>query len=146
MKCNSDGYIGETKLPIGIPLPSFGMSESVDSIYGAGYFTHYVDNTHPLATDSNNPKGTKDLPRKTPPTKMVAGDVVEIHGGPYDFEYVFSAAGTKEKPVFIRGTDIKPRFNKRVGMNLSHQFILLSRISRWLVLLSAEMVQIIMSF
>ena len=65
--------------PIGIPEPSFGIDEDV-SMYdsatydfgaggvsypdaGNGPYTHYIDNTHPSATNTSNPYGTPSTPR-----------------------------------------------------------------------------------
>lgn len=123
--------------PIGIPAPSFGISETYrmyddinnrnpDLTYHqnteGGYYTHYVDNTHPNATDTDNPYGTADKPRLTLPIYqgrypidrnkwLQEGSVVEVHGGPYDLDpepvppegvSVYSNASS-DKPVFIRG-------------------------------------------
>ena len=108
--------------PIGVPEPSFGINESY-TMYrnatfdfgngsepykdaGNGPYTHYVDNTNPNATDDGNPFGTPEVPRLTIPSELPAGSVVEVHGGPYtsDTSYMYwSAEGTADKPVFIRG-------------------------------------------
>ena len=53
--------------PIGIPAPDFGIEETVADIYGAGYYTHYVDSSHPQASDDDNPHGTAARPRMTIP-------------------------------------------------------------------------------
>jgi hypothetical protein len=142
---------GTWQPPIGIPMPEFGIFETyrMYDVAGnrnesltyrqnseGGYYTHYVDNTHPNATDTDNPYGTADKPRLTIPYKLTAGvlpagSVVEVHGGPYTY-YVQTAAGTNpadpnvgwyggkrlalngegtaEKPIFIRGVG-SPRFN-----------------------------------
>jgi len=116
--------------PIGIPEPEFGIFEThmmyQDRTYdfgngpepykdaGNGPYTHYVDNTHPNATDSDNPYGTAATPRLTIPLGVPEGSVVEIHGGPYTEEVrgtVFTldrrvplqGFGTSVKPVFFRG-------------------------------------------
>jgi hypothetical protein len=96
--------------PIGIPIPEFGIEETVEAIYGANYYTHYIDNTHPDATDNSNPNGTSDKPRKTIPKyllNLAEGSVVVIHGGPYSYSTPprWTSKGTREKPVFIRGAD-----------------------------------------
>lgn len=100
------GGTGATGLPLdGIPDPTFGIEETVESVYGSDdYFTYYVDNTHPSATDDGNPYGTPELPRLTIPEDLVAGDVVEIHGGPYvGDELDFRGSGTEAEPIFVRG-------------------------------------------
>ena len=112
--------------PIGLPEPEFGIFETYrmyddpanrnpDLTYHqnaeGGYYTHYVDNTHPDATDSGNPYGTVSMPRNTIPGNLPEGSVVEVHGGPYSYwnlsgDYYttwISGTGTEEKPVFIRG-------------------------------------------
>jgi hypothetical protein len=96
--------------PIGIPAPEFGIEENVEDIYAAGYYTYYIDNTDTAATDTDNPFGTLEKPRKTIPTRMLflpAGTVIEIHGGPYTLgQYpLWGATGTAAQPVFIRGAD-----------------------------------------
>ncbi len=102
------GIGGSYKPPIGIPAPEFGIEETVKSVYGSnGYFTHYIDNTHPHATDDNNPNGSSTRPRLSIPEEMTLteGSVVVIKGGPYNPGYKsrWTCNGTREKPVFIRG-------------------------------------------
>ncbi len=83
--------------PIGIPAPSFGIENEAPA------FTHYVDNTHPNATDSGNPNGSRSVPRLTVPTSLPAGTVVEVHGGPYSTPMSWTGNGTAVAPVFVRG-------------------------------------------
>ena len=100
-------------MPIGIPAPSFGLDETHEMYAGDaayqmgknGPYTHYVDNTSETCTESGN--GTESLPSCRFPLKLAAGDVVEIHGGPYTFTARLSvdSAGTASAPVFIRGID-----------------------------------------
>jgi hypothetical protein len=91
--------------PLGIPMPPFGIFEQ------PGPFTHYVDNTHPLATDSGNPNGSPSLPRRTVPTTLAAGSRVEVHGGPYitNSSITWTGNGTFANPVFVYGVGT-PRF------------------------------------
>jgi len=115
--------------PIGIPMPEFGIFETYrmydDPVNRnpaltytqnaeGGYYTHYIDNTHPNATDTSNPYGTASKPRMTIPSPLPEGSVVEVHGGPYAIaaHYLFiEAAGTNNKPVFLRGDlSNKPKF------------------------------------
>lgn len=87
--------------PLGVPIPSFGIIEQ------AGTFTHYVDNTDPHATNTNNTNGTIEKPRLTIPSGLSAGAVVEVHGGPYspaNFQ-VMSGFGTATAPVIYHGVD-----------------------------------------
>jgi len=129
--------------PIGIPRPEFGVTETY-RMYDdpanrnpaltytqnaeGGYYTHYIDNTDPDATNADNPYGTSEKPRLTIPYKLAAGvlppgSVVEVHGGPYTYytqtaagataEYPegllggkrlpFNGEGAAEQPIFIRG-------------------------------------------
>ena len=114
--------------PIGIPAPSFGIEETHRMYEGQTYdfgsgpepykdagngpYTHYVDNTHPNATNTDNPYGTASKPRNVIPGALAPGSVVEVHGGPYavgrsysrDWTW-FSGTGTSERPIFIRGTE-----------------------------------------
>ena len=96
--------------PLGIPAPPFGINESVD-IYvgntayldaGNGPYTHYVDNTAANCSDVGAANSLEPLCNL--PESLSAGDVVEVHGGPYtqnDIE--ITANGTLAQPVFIRG-------------------------------------------
>jgi hypothetical protein len=86
------------KPPIGIPQPEFGIYEKhtmySDKTFdfgsgpqpykdaGNGPYTHYVDSTHANATDTANPFGTAGKPRKSFPSTITAGSVVEVHGRP----------------------------------------------------------------
>lgn len=116
-------YTGTWYPPEGIPTPTFGITESVmDFIgkefdYGSGLepyrtnssgepYTHYIDNTSPDSTDSNNPYGTPSKPRKTIPYIIEAsGSIVEVHGGPYKIGGMqrIQAYGTRQAPIYIRG-------------------------------------------
>ncbi|MGB2986143.1 MAG: right-handed parallel beta-helix repeat-containing protein, partial [Phycisphaerae bacterium] len=113
---------GQWTPPVGIPVPGFGI-EQMHTMYagelfqaggfnyrdaGNGPYTHYVDNTHPDATDTDNPFGTPDRPRLRLPEPTPAGAVVEVHGGPYSYvnggdKIVVTAEGTQSSPVFVRG-------------------------------------------
>ena len=107
--------------PIGVPMPEFGIQQThylfADATYdfgfgcepyrdaGHGPYTHYVDNTHPESTDSDNPFGTPQRPRSSIPYFLLPGSVVELHGGPYESYFEIRDAGTAERPIFIRGFD-----------------------------------------
>ena len=124
--------------PIGVPLPTFGIAEThrtyagkrfdfngngnldEDERYrdaGNGPYTHYIDNTHPDATDADNDYGSPSRPRLTIPAQLNAGAVVEIHGGPYTGgQLIVTTVGTADAPVYIRGvspTD-RPEIQKEV--------------------------------
>lgn len=101
--------------PIGIPVPQFGIKDTHLMYSGnAGYldagngpYTIYVDNSHPDCTDSG--PGTEAKPRcEIPDSIPEPGTVVEVHGGPYDYETVktvIDANGSQDRPVFLRGVD-----------------------------------------
>ena len=82
----------------GVPDPPFGINER------AGPATYYVDNSQAGATDSGNTNGTTNRPRLTIPTRVAAGAIVEVHGGPYDVgRTTWEGAGSAAAPVFFRG-------------------------------------------
>jgi hypothetical protein len=101
--------------PAGIAAPEFGIAESHMMYAGeAGYrdagngpYSVYVDNTRAECDDAG--PGTEEKPRcGIPPDIAEPGTVVEIHGGPYDFEDVkqqLDANGSATRPVFVRGVD-----------------------------------------
>ncbi len=139
--------------PIGIPAPTFGINES-HRMYagktfeaggfkyrdaGHGPYTHYIDNSHPAATNEDNPFGTPEKPRKDVFDRLTvslpAGSVVEIHGGAYQYEgwKRIEAQGTREKPVFVRAPspDKKVRFQgaaKAFQMRLDASYFILENI------------------
>ncbi len=136
--------VGEWIAPIGIVTPEFGINEShwMYSEPGATYnygngseayrmgddgpYTHYVDNSHANATDSNNPFGTPDKPRKTIPTDVAAGSVVEVHGS-FSSDLDFDGNGSAAKPVFLRGTrDDIPVFD--LEASIGGQYVIMENI------------------
>ena len=99
--------------PIGIPAPGFGINETVDNLYGSGYYTYWVNNLDSNASNTLNGNGTPSAPladmfKGGSSITLEAGDVMVIEGGPY---YKFTgdraiiANGTAENPVIIRGSD-----------------------------------------
>ena len=137
--------------PIGITPPDFGVLDTyrmyddsenrIGSLTysespGDGYFTHYVDNTSPNASDHiTNPavtnylevsnKGTVARPRNTIPLNIPEGSVVEVHGGPYAYgslsggyhQVWIRGVGSFTYPIFVRGvgTPIWDDMNLQVG-------------------------------
>ncbi len=101
--------------PVGIPTPSFGIEETVQSEYGSSsFYTHYVNQNHSASTDSNNSNGTSSRPRRSIPQNLPAGSVVIIEGN-YDhtsggFTQI-NGSGTASNPIFVRGqsSSNKPR-------------------------------------
>jgi hypothetical protein len=109
--------------PIGIPEPEFGIDETVESVYGSPtHYTYYIDNTHPNSTDTDNTKGSPTTPRKTIPSSFTAGDVVQIHGGPYSnpggpARFYINGTGTASQPIIITG---KNAASKPILTNFIH--------------------------
>jgi hypothetical protein len=99
--------------PLGVPPPTFGVRESAPSAPATwnretpGFY--YVDNTHPSSTDAVQ-YGHPLVPRKSIPTAIAAGSVVEVRGGPYTTSLNISVGGngTAIAPIFYRGVG-KPR-------------------------------------
>jgi hypothetical protein len=98
------------KPPVGIPAPAFGITQTAPPspspwvVQTSGFY--YVDATAPASTDTSNSNGTPAKPRKTIPTRLPAGSVVEVRGV-YSFTHTsprgILSSGTAAKPVFIRG-------------------------------------------
>jgi hypothetical protein len=84
--------------PVGIPAPAFGVVEQPRQI------THWVNNGHPLSTDTNNPVGTRSQPRKTVPLSLPAGSVVDVRGSYAIGQVTWTSGGTLATPVFVIGT------------------------------------------
>lgn len=105
--------------PIGISEPPFGVNEShlmyANASYdyggnvspyhdaGNGPYTHYVD--FDTGSDTGNPFGTQASPRRTIPTNLAAGSVVELHGTNIasSIRFTLRGQGTPSQPIFIRG-------------------------------------------
>lgn len=95
--------------PIGIPAPSFGITQTVASVYGdPDYYTYWIDNSAANATDTANASGTPAVPRKTIPSTLTLGpgDVVQVRGGTYTVSqdrFVIIGHGTVSQPIFVTG-------------------------------------------
>jgi hypothetical protein len=147
IQCKGDDFkpelTGDWIPPIGIPRPSFGIEDNYrmfddelkwnpDLVYQqndeGGFYTHYVDNTAPNATDLDNRYGSRSLPRKTWPDdkSILPGPVLEIHGGPYTLESLtYKANATSELPVFIRGYSSTNRVKLIAGLlYLNFQYVI----------------------
>ena len=95
------GYSGDVVHPLWGDAPA-----SWDEAKQSGAAAYYIDDKHPLATNSDNKFGSPDKPRSSiPEITYPAGAYVEIHGGPYTGggQIIFTANGTVDKPVWIRG-------------------------------------------
>lgn len=91
-------FVSGATVPLGIPAPLFGLDQM------AGTPTHYVNNAHAAATDTNNPNGTPTRPRLTVPTTLPAGAVVQVSGGPYLLNNLtWTSQGTRTRPAIIIG-------------------------------------------
>lgn len=132
--------------PVGIPAPSFGITNShwmytngaFRFNYGSGPvvyrtnqygpYTHYIDNTHPAATDTANPNGTPTKPRHSVPNTLAAGSVVQILGGPYTIgQETWNGAGSANMPVFILGIGM-PRITGAGDLVVTGSYVLLEEI------------------
>ena len=145
--------------PIGIPAPSFGIDETYriyDTDPGvrngalayvaspdAGFFTHYVDEDHGAATDTDNLFGSEAKPRLTIPVPIPAGSVVEVHNGINDNGgwYFWHGLGTEASPIFIRGVGnpvLDPGDRIRLGYDGNTQYLIFEGFVFWNMQLSAR--------
>jgi len=85
--------------PVGIPVPVFGLNEHVSDVD----YTYWVDNS---VTCSDSTNGTPANPRcSLPDVNLVAGDIVQIRGGPYLGSHAnMEGTGTAAEPVYFRGS------------------------------------------
>ena len=123
--------------PVGIPVAPWGVNETVASVYGdANYYTHWVDNDHPSATDTSNPNGSPTTPRLTLPTLtgLAAGTVIQVRGGTTTPYYTtsqtpvnMSASGTSPSPVFLTGLGAtqKPMLRRGLKVNASSSYLVI---------------------
>ncbi len=101
------GFLGQVVSPISGQAP-----ESWSAAKKAGFPAYYIDMGNPVATNSKNPFGSPEKPRKTiPEITYAAGSYIEIHGGPYNGggQIIFTANGTPDKPVWFRGSAFNDR-------------------------------------
>lgn len=117
-------------MPVGIPTPPAILGQTRDEIYGAGYYTYWVNNlTGNDGTAGNGGKGTEALPRATIPTSLTAGDVVELRGGPYTGSaWNISSSGTAIAPIIIRGPDWANRINVRRQVAITGSYVIVENI------------------
>lgn len=128
--------------PAGIPDPGmWGTTHPIDSaapdtaVKCPGWPStqtvgcYYVDNTHPNATDTNNPYGYPNKPRLWYPSTYAAGDLAEIHGGPYiGPQQNIVANGTAAKPVWIRGFDTNNKTVIRRQTVVNGQYLIMENL------------------
>ncbi|GJM24579.1 MAG: hypothetical protein DHS20C16_09940 [Phycisphaerae bacterium] len=125
--------VSEWVPPIGIPVPEFGIFETVAKQYGnASFATHYVDNTHPRSTDDGNPNGSRSQPRRSIPTELDAGSVVVLAGGPYNYRIggtiPIHAKGTAERPVIIRSADPATPVRFSEGVTMTGEYLIVEHV------------------
>jgi hypothetical protein len=125
----SGPYITGWSEPLAIPRPEFGIDEV------AGEPTYYIDQSHPDATDFDNPFGAYELPRLTipHPLNLQPGDVVEIAFGAYTHSgdvKVIRANGSPDHPVMIRGSSplSRPTFDKKFSIQSPTQYVIVENI------------------
>lgn len=118
--------------PVGVPMPEFGISQTVASIYGSdSYYTHWVNPSHVNATDSGNPNGSPTKPRESVPGDVPAGSVVVIAGGPIESMDSITAVGTAARPVFYRGrySDAKPVIKDDLIVEGAARYVIIENIA-----------------
>ena len=100
----SANFVSGAGVPVGIPAPLFGLDQT------AGTPTHHVNNKHASATDTNNPNGTATKPRRTVPSTLPAGAIVQVSGGPYVLgNTTWTSQGTRTRPAIVIGVN-RPLF------------------------------------
>ena len=121
--------------PIGIPTPSFGVSEVAPAAPAPwtspmpGFY--YVDATKAGATDTSNPYGTPAKPRLTIPDTLPAGAVVELHGAysrSHTSPRTLVANGTAASPVYIRGANAASAPLIQAQWELSGSYVILEHL------------------
>lgn len=120
--------------PVGVPSPGFGISETYrmydvaggrepgltyNPSPGGGYYTHYIDNTDPNATNTSNTYGSVSKPRTSIPNPIPQGAIVEVHGGPYSGSgsIFIKGYGTETYPIFVRAvSNDAPYFSTKIRL------------------------------
>jgi hypothetical protein len=121
--------------PTGIPVPPFGITETAPATPNPWLAStpgfYYVDESQALATDTSNPYGTPARPRRTIPTTLPAGSIVELHGT-YTRLHTSPATlrlnGTAAAPIYIRGTSSTDRPLITSGWEVSGQHFILENL------------------
>jgi len=129
------GGVAVWRPPLGLPAPSFGLTQTAPtppapwSSATAGFY--YVNATHGDADDLANPFGTPAKPRRTIPTLLPAGSVVELHGfydRPHSSPNTIVAQGTASSPVFIRGASPADRPVVRRNWEVQGTYLILENL------------------
>lgn len=117
--------------PIGIPEPAFGIHETVESVYlDPDYYTYWVDNSVACNDSNQGGKGSPKAPRCTIPLRVVAGDVVQVRGGPYTANavgnvFTVDGIGTFLEPIFVTGDpNNKPQIDSDHFSNTAEYMII----------------------
>lgn len=115
--------VGNFVSVIGIPDPGFGITNQPAAVPSPWNGTvsgfYYIDNTHIASTDTNNPNGFPNQPRRSIPGALAAGSVVHVYGGPYSYGasgfIEINGTGTSGNPIFIIGHSF-PRFTQKISV------------------------------
>ena len=130
------GPVPVAGMPIGIPAPPFGINEQAPAAPNPWDATHttsggsqfyYVCPTCAGHTDSSNPFGTPAKPRDTVPGSISAGSVVEVHGQ-IDTNASFTANGTMNSPVFVRGANATSKAKFTAEMSISGSYVVMENV------------------
>lgn len=117
--------IGTIDMPIGIPTPSFGITDTPPATgthcpnwptgessisNGDTYDCYFIDNDDGAATDASNDYGYPDKPRLTiPKGSMSAGSYFDIRGGGSAYttagRFNYSGVGTVGAPIWLLGNE-----------------------------------------
>ncbi|MDH5512400.1 MAG: right-handed parallel beta-helix repeat-containing protein, partial [Gammaproteobacteria bacterium] len=79
------------------------------------------------STDTSNPYGYPAKPRKTMPSSLPAGSVVEL-SGQIDTDLSFTAQGTAGNPVFVRGASSASRPKLTASQDINGSYVILENI------------------
>lgn len=125
--------VGQWEPPVGVPHPGFGFEEQPAKRpkkwdrQRAGFY--YVDRQHNKATDKNNEFGWPGKPRRSIPSSLAPGAVVELHGeyNPGVFQPI-TLSGTKEQPIFIRGRNQEEKPKIVQPLHISGSYLIFENI------------------
>jgi uncharacterized protein (DUF3820 family) len=126
---------GDWAPPIGVPMPTFGITQTAPPppdpwlVPVPGFYC--VDQFNRAATDTNNPYGTPSLPRRTIPSTLPAGAVVEVLNrysyAPTGYQQI-QVNGTPDSPVYIRGLNARSRPDWTRDLYISGSYAIIENI------------------
>ncbi len=138
--------------PYAIKAPDFGILQSHTTYQQASYtydygrgperyrnksdgpYTHYVDLNN--GNDANG-MGSPSAPRKTIPTSVSAGSVIEIHGISTSdcggtqcpqIEFAVIGGGNPSLPVYIRGANAANKPTMKQGLHIRSNYVIIENI------------------